>query len=399
MAILLLLAGQPLLGGAAAVGGAIAAAIAGRSVRESGGAGPGLAAGPDFSLVGSAMGLAREPAALTDGEGRLLIANAAYRERFGSARPPLGLASDEGSRQGLEAARAMAWRDGAGCAAGIETEAGAVPVEVERIGASGSHLLWRFPDLASADPLTLAARRAQGVMGERLAAAGIMVAVIDSNGILVSGNQLFDSRALEAGQEHGAVQFRELIRSMEDQRMQFLSEGENAPVLRGIYLPLDPDAESGAGTFLILETGDGTSLNQAANVQALLDVLPVGLALVDRDGRFVTLNQAFRQAAGIKGSGTPVYPGDLVAKEDKAAVADAVRRNARGPAMSGDLAVRLARQPAEPVALTIAGLRGLGDAVVLLLLKDNSEEAKLKRQVAQATKMQLVGQLAGGVAH
>jgi two-component system, cell cycle sensor histidine kinase and response regulator CckA len=51
------------------------------------------------------------------------------------------------------------------------------------------------------------------------------------------------------------------------------------------------------------------------------------------------------------------------------------------------------------VALTIAGLRGLGEAAVLLLLKDNSEEAKLKRQVAQATKMQVVGQLAGGVAH
>ena len=111
------------------------------------------------------------------------------------------------------------------------------------------------------------------------------------------------------------------------------------------------------------------------------------------------MNEAFRQAAGIKGATMPVYPGDLVVKEDKAAVADAVRRNARGPAMSGDLAVRLARQPAEPVALTIAGLRGLGDAAVLLLLKDNSEEAKLKRQVAQATKMQVVGQLAGGVAH
>ena len=67
--------------------------------------------------------------------------------------------------------------------------------------------------------------------------------------------------------------------------------------------------------------------------------------------------------------------------------------------MSGDLAIRLTHQGREPVALTIAGLRGLGDAAVLLLLKDNSEEAKLKRQVAQATKMQMVGQLAGGVAH
>jgi two-component system, cell cycle sensor histidine kinase and response regulator CckA len=140
-------------------------------------------------------------------------------------------------------------------------------------------------------------------------------------------------------------------------------------------------------------------MSSSSHLQALLDMLPIGLALVDGDGRFLTMNQAFCQAAGIRGSEMPVYPGDLVVKEDKAAVADAVRRNARGPAMSGDLAVRLVRQASEPVALTIAGLRGLGDAAVLLLLKDNSEEAKLKRQVAQATKMQVVGQLAGGVAH
>ena len=399
MSMLLLVAAQPVLAGVAVLGSAIAAFVADRRspIRPTM---PGaLASGLDFSLVGAALGLASEPAALTDGDGRLLIANAAYRERFGSSRPPLGLASDEGSLQGLEAARSMAWRDGAGCAGGIETDAGAVPVTVERAGASGGFLLWRFPDPALADPLTLAVKRAEGVMGERLAAAGIMVAVIDSNGVMVSGNTLFDSRALGAGQKHGSVPFRDLIRAGDDQRMQLRGEGDNAAVLRGIYLPLDPDAESGAGTFLILENGDGTSLNQAANVQALLDVLPVGLALVDRDGRFVTLNQAFRQAAGLSSGATPVYPGDLVVKEDKAAVADAVRRNARGPAMSGDLAVRLARLPGEPVALTIAGLRGLGDAVVLLLLKDNSEEAKLKRQVAQATKMQVVGQLAGGVAH
>ena len=71
----------------------------------------------------------------------------------------------------------------------------------------------------------------------------------------------------------------------------------------------------------------------------------------------------------------PTWPGDLVVDEDKAAVSDAVRRFARGRPLSGDLAVRLKANPEEPVALTVAGARGLGDAAVLLSLKDNSEEA------------------------
>jgi two-component system cell cycle sensor histidine kinase/response regulator CckA len=193
--------------------------------------------------------------------------------------------------------------------------------------------------------------------------------------------------------------FSDLVELGEDQQLRFVAEGEAGTPLRAVHVAADVDGEGGAGTFLLFDTATADSPAHSSNLQTLLDVLPIGLALVDRDGRFLTMNEAFRRAARIAGAGTPVYPGDLVVKEDKAAVADAVRRNARGPAMSGDLAVRLVRHTGEPVALTIAGLRGLGDAAVLLLLKDNSEEAKLKRQVMQATKMQVVGQLAGGVAH
>ena len=397
-ALVLVLVGQLIIAAAAAaIGlatGAIAFAMApGRSAV----AGP-LVVGPDYSVVGAALGLAKEPAALTTVEGSLLIANGAYRERFGGGRPPLELGKDEDARDALAMARAMASRDGGGCVAGVATTGGSGPVEVERIGTQGELLLWRFPQPGPADPLLSLARRVQGAAGARLADAGVLAAVVDDNGAVLAANGLFLDRAFAPDEQPHDVGFADLVQVGPDQQMRLVVEGEHGRPLRAVHIAADPQNEGGPGIFLLFESHD-SALGESSNLQALLDVLPIGLALVDRDGRFVTMNQAFRQAAGVKGSAMPVYPGDLVVKEDKAAVADAVRRNARGPAMSGDLAVRLARQSSDPVALTIAGLRGLRDAAVLLLLKDNSEEAKLKRQVAQATKMQVVGQLAGGVAH
>jgi two-component system cell cycle sensor histidine kinase/response regulator CckA len=227
-----------------------------------------------------------------------------------------------------------------------------------------------------------------------------MAALIDPQGKVIANNRLFEERALGTQGKGDAPSLSDLVEEVEGGgHFRLTAEGENGRRLRALLLPLDPPGPSDYGAFYLFDSPDTLPTSSSSHLQALLEMLPLGLALVDGDGRFLTMNQAFCQAAGIKGSEMPIYPGDLVVKEDKAAVADAVRRNARGPAMSGDLAVRLARPPAEPVALTIAGLRGLGDAAVLLLLKDNSEEAKLKRQVAQATKMQVVGQLAGGVAH
>jgi len=99
LAIVLALAGQLLPGAIAAVAGLGVAGLAylreGRSAQVST---PIVVGGPDYALVGSAVGLCHEPAALTTGEGSLLIANNAYRERFGGAQPPLELGLDEDGR-------------------------------------------------------------------------------------------------------------------------------------------------------------------------------------------------------------------------------------------------------------------------------------------------------------
>ncbi|HET7606579.1 MAG TPA: response regulator [Sphingomicrobium sp.] len=399
-AILLLLLGQPLIAGALVVAGAAAAAFA--YLRTPAAAAPAepLVVGPDFALLGSALGLSSDPVALTTGEGSLLLVNAAYRERFGGARPPLELAAAEDARQGLELALAMAWRDGAGCVTAIETTAGSTPVEVERVGTQNDLLLWRFVKATAGDPVAVAANRLHGKAGDLLAHAGVLAALVDPQGKIIAYNRLFEERALAGHARNEPSRLTDLIEESEDGgHLQLTAEGDTGRQLRALLLPLDAPGAADYGNFYLFDSPDTLPMSSSSHLQALLDMLPIGLALVDGDGRFLTMNEAFCHAAGIKESKMPVYPGDLVVKEDKAAVADAVRRNARGPAMSGDIAVRLAGQPAEPVALTIAGLRGLGDAAVLLLLKDNSEEAKLKRQVAQATKMQVVGQLAGGVAH
>jgi two-component system cell cycle sensor histidine kinase/response regulator CckA len=400
VAVLLAITGAPLLAWAAVVvaGVAVSAFAYARDAVSKAPAAP-LVVGPDYSLIGSALGLSRDPVALTTGEGSLLVVNAAYRDRFGGAHPPLEVAADDDARQGLELAQSMAWRDGAGCVAGIATSAGSTPVEVERVGSFGDLLLWRFPEPPAPDQLASAAKRIDGVVGERLAAAGVLAAVVDGNGTILAANRAFAERAIGPDEKLGTSRFSDLVELGEDGQMHLVAEGDGGQGHRAVHVPLELNGDEGAGTFLLFDSNGAESVAKSSNLQTLLDILPIGLALVDRDGRFLTMNEAFRQAAGIKGPRMPVYPGDLVVKDDKTAVADAVRRNARGPAMSGDLAVRLSHQTSEPVALTIAGLRGLGDAAVLLLLKDNSEEAKLKRQIAQATKMQVVGQLAGGVAH
>ena len=401
VALIAWLAGQPLLAFAGGAIGLIAAALLARS------SGPKpvaseptrLSAGPDFSLVGSSLSLSHDPVALTTGEGSLLVVNSSYRTFFGNACPPLQCGADSDAGEGLKIAQTMALRDGAGCVAGIATAKGRMPVEVERVGSHKDYLLWRFAQPQVADPLTIAAERLSGPGGESLDAVEIPAVVTDPAGKILAASRLFHERAAPTGEEWRGQGLERFVQVEDDGSLRFVAEGEEGRRYRPVHVPVTASAADGGETVMFLDQADGSPLDRESNLQALLDVLPVGLALVDRDGRFLTMNKAFRKAAGVKGTAAPSYPGDLVVKEDKGPVADAVRRSARGPAMSSDLAVRLSAPNSEPVALTIAGLRGLGDAVVLLLLKDNSEEAKLKRQVAQATKMQVVGQLAGGVAH
>src|SRR5947208_4325282 len=135
-AVMLLIFGQRLLAVLALAAGNVLAVLLLRRAPAAEAADAPLTAGPDYALVGAALGLNEDPVALTDGGGALLVVNPAYRERFGS-NPPLRLAANDDSREALALAKSMASRDGAGCVAGVETSAGTSRVEVDRVGALG----------------------------------------------------------------------------------------------------------------------------------------------------------------------------------------------------------------------------------------------------------------------
>ncbi|MDP8913287.1 MAG: response regulator [Pseudomonadota bacterium] len=353
----------------------------------------------DVALLRAAVDSAAAAVAITGADGEMICANACYAEWLGGAPAP---AEIEGEGEILRAAAADARRDGR-ASARIRVNGLSLSATVERAGFAEDHLLWKFSRSDDVDLLREAQRLIGGQPGERLGEAGIMVALADAEGNVLGANRAFALRATGQGSSPIAgTPLVELIAITEDGQFHFVSEPRGAAPLRILQVPV-VDAPDALTLFLLLDDPSGgrgrLGREESANLNALLDFIPLGLALANVDGRFVYMNKAFRKSAGIGNGPLPVYPGDLVVDEDKAAVSDAVRRFARGPSTSSDMPVRLKHDPDEPVALGIAGARGLGEAAVILSLKDNSEADRLKRQVAQATKMQAVGQLAGGVAH
>jgi two-component system cell cycle sensor histidine kinase/response regulator CckA len=397
-------------GSAAVAGGFVAAGliVAGAAIAWRLLAAPATRAMPavDWSMAHALAEASADAVAVTDRAGRLVCANDRYQVLFAGHHTPPALPLDGDGVASLGAAGRAAWRDGMGHADGLAAHGTALSAHIVRAGDEGDMLVWRFTVAAAHDAAATVARLLASDTGDRLGQSGLMAALLSPDGRIRAANRVLGVRALgrDDGAGPDALVGRDFARFLiTDSRglVRFEREGLEGTPLRIIQVPFAADDDAGVLVALVDDEDDAPAIgaSASAHVRSLVSLMPFGMALVDRDGRFLQMNEAFMRAASVTAAAPPLYPGDLVVREDKGAVADAIRRFASGATHSTDMAVRLKDHPDEPVALTIAGARGLGDAAVLLSLKDNSEESRLKREVAQATKMQAVGQLAGGVAH
>lgn len=371
---------------------------------------------PDWSVTVAAIERKGEAIAITDRANRMVCANSLFTQSFGVTAAPPALPFERAEREAVALLARNAWRDGS---ASLDQIAGAEGQEwqiaVTRAGRGDDYLIWRLKPIARVSSADLGALDLAGPFGKMLSRAGIETAITTADGVIRAVSAGFAERA--AGDERATLvgqEFVSFLRIDERDRIFFAREGRGGTPQTLVDIPLvdeDEQAEAVApdaatSLMLLIDSGvgigsgwDGAAQAGVAQLDALLAQLPLGLAMTDRDGRFLFGNEAFLRSVGREGRGLPPFPTDLVVREDKAAISDAVRRHGRGPSTSGDVAVRLVNSPEEPVSLGLAGVRGLGEAAVLLSLADSSQENQLRRQVAQATKMQAVGQLAGGVAH
>ncbi|MEW6427951.1 MAG: ATP-binding protein [Thermodesulfobacteriota bacterium] len=144
------------------------------------------------------------------------------------------------------------------------------------------------------------------------------------------------------------------------------------------------------------------SISRDQLFRTLLEDGPVACQVLDSDGRLLLVNGAWQSLTNLAPAEVLGRPfSELVATESRRQYEHSLQRLLQAGECP-DLELRLAGRGRQPTVQLIwkPGPDGATAArQIFCILIDVSEQARLRRQLAQAQKMEAIGQLAGGIAH